>query len=87
MRLGHSWAPLFGRNNKSGYKNNGDILISTLSERNAGILPNFTLLPSSLWQPPETELNHIQIVDVSCVNGPELTRGKKLCPCWYVNYQ
>jgi hypothetical protein len=68
---------LFGRNNKSGQKNNGDVLISTLTERNAGVLPNFTSLPSSLCQPKRTELNDIRVVDASYVGGPQLTGGKK----------
>ncbi|KAI8717644.1 FAD-binding PCMH-type domain-containing protein [Fusarium sp. LHS14.1] len=73
----HSWAPVFGRNGKVGQKNNGDVLISTLTEHNAGVLPNFTSLPSSLFQPKETELNHIKIVDAAYVSGQALSGGKK----------
>ncbi|UPL03342.1 hypothetical protein LCI18_014276 [Fusarium solani-melongenae] len=73
----HSWAPVFGRNGKVGQKNNGDVLISTLTEHNAGVLPNFTSLPSSLFQPKETELNHIKVVDAAYVGGQALSGGKK----------
>ncbi|KAM5353643.1 hypothetical protein ACJ41O_000293 [Fusarium nematophilum] len=61
----------------SGFRNNGDVLISTLTEHNAGVLPNFTSLPSSLFQPKHTELNHIKIVDAADVGGPALEGGKK----------
>ncbi|KAI3322294.1 hypothetical protein HD806DRAFT_545422 [Xylariaceae sp. AK1471] len=75
----HSWSPVFGRNNIKGQQNNGDVLISTLTERNASVLPNFTSLPSSLFQPKETELNHISVVDAAYVGarGPPLKNGKK----------
>ncbi|GKU05034.1 unnamed protein product [Fusarium langsethiae] len=73
----HSWAPVFGRNNKLGQKNNGDILISTLTELDAGVLPNLTALPSSLFQPKATELNSIKIVEASYVKGRVLRDGKK----------
>ncbi|KAI9692203.1 MAG: hypothetical protein M1822_006433 [Bathelium mastoideum] len=73
----HSWSPLFGRNDRSAGENNGDVLISTLTHRNAAVLPNFTSLPSSLFQPKHTELNHISVVDAAFVNGPPLENGKK----------
>ncbi|ENH68064.1 hypothetical protein FOC1_g10001764 [Fusarium oxysporum f. sp. cubense race 1] len=73
----HSWAPVFGRNDKMGEKNNGDVLISTLTELNAGVLPNLTSLPSSLFEPKETELNHIKVVDAAYVSGQALGDGKK----------
>ena len=48
-----------------------------MTEHNAGVLPNFTSLPSSLFQPKETELNHIKIVDAAYVGGQALSGGKK----------
>jgi hypothetical protein len=48
-----------------------------LTEHNAGVLPNFTSLPSSLFQPKETELNHIKVVDAAYVGGQALSGGKK----------
>ncbi|KAH8669126.1 hypothetical protein BX600DRAFT_461253 [Xylariales sp. PMI_506] len=73
----HSWAPLFGRNDITGRSTNGDVLISTLTEQNAGVLPNFTSLPSSLFQPKASELNDISVVDAAYVGGPALSGGKK----------
>ncbi|KAI0543161.1 hypothetical protein GGR58DRAFT_450951 [Xylaria digitata] len=74
----HSWAPVFGRNDIKNQKHNGSVLISTLTERNASVLPNFTSLPSSLFQPKETELNHISVVDAAYVGVQRpLTGGKK----------
>lgn len=57
--------------------NNGDVLISTLTEHNASVLPNYTSLPSSLFQPKSTELNMIDFVDANYVGGPTLEGGKK----------
>ena len=74
---GHSWSPIFGRDQKKDQKNNGDVLISTLTKWNSSVLPNFTSLPSSLFQPKKTELNHIMEVDAAFVHGPTLDRGKK----------
>lgn len=74
---GHSWAPVFGRTERQGQKNNGDILISTLTKKNATELPNFTALPSSLFQAKPTELNQITVVGAAYVNGPTLEQGKK----------
>lgn len=68
---------MFGRDQKKDQKNNGDVLISTLTERNADVLENFTSLPSSPFQPKQTELNHISEVDATFVNGPDLNHGKK----------
>ena len=72
---GHSWSPVFGRDNKPSQQNNGDVLISTLTQRDAAVLPNFTSLPSSLFQPKETELSHISVVSAASVNGPVLDKG------------
>ncbi|KAG8527946.1 uncharacterized protein KY384_006862 [Bacidia gigantensis] len=73
----HSWSPIFGRDNKNGQKNNGDVLISTLTEKDASKLPNFTSLPSSLFQPKKTELNNISEVNAAYVHGQTLKDGKK----------
>jgi hypothetical protein len=67
---------VFGRNDRVGQKSNGDVLISTLTESNAGILPNFTSLPTNFSQPRATELNAIQVVDAAYVSGPPLVGGK-----------
>lgn len=75
--LGHSWSPVFGRSDKKGNKNNGDILISTLGLVDASILPNFTSLPGSIFEPRAKDLNSIVIVDNIYVKGPKLLGGKK----------
>ncbi|KAI1288717.1 hypothetical protein F5Y03DRAFT_379446 [Xylaria venustula] len=74
----HSWAPVFGRNDIKGPKNNGDVLISTLSKRDATVLPNFISLPTGFFQPKRTELNRIRVVDAAYVGAQKpLTGGKK----------
>ena len=73
---GHSWSPVFGRDNKN-QKNNGDVLISTLTERDASVLPNLTSLPSPIFQPEPTMLNCIEEVDAAFVSGPQFSKGKK----------
>ena len=65
---------MFGREDKT---NDGNVLISTLTQENAAVLPNFTSLPSSLFQPKRTELNRISEVAAAFVNGPTLKNGKK----------
>ena len=74
---GHSWSPVFGRSDKKHNENNGDILISTLGLIDASILPNFTSLPGSLFEPRAKDLNSIVVVDSSFVRGPRLEGGKK----------
>lgn len=74
---GHSWSPVFGRDNRFGQTNNGDVLISTLTEHNAGVLPNLTSLPTGLFQPRETELNRIDFRTGADVHGPDLQDGKR----------
>lgn len=74
---GHSWSPVFGRSQKHNNKNNGDILISTLGLIDATILPNFTSLPTDLFQPEAKDLNSIIFVDHSYVKGPQLSNGKR----------
>ncbi|KIW22950.1 uncharacterized protein PV07_11191 [Cladophialophora immunda] len=73
----HSWSPVFGRSNKKGSQNNGDILISTLGLIDASILPNLTSLPTDIFQPRAKDLNSIVVVDHTYVKGPQLTGGKK----------
>ncbi|KIW83347.1 hypothetical protein Z517_02592 [Fonsecaea pedrosoi CBS 271.37] len=73
----HSWSPVFGRSNKKGSENNGDILISTLGLIDASILPNLTSLPTDIFQPRAKDLNSIVVVDYTYVRGPQLTGGKK----------
>ncbi|KAF4448372.1 hypothetical protein F53441_8180 [Fusarium austroafricanum] len=74
----HSWAPVFGRNNKTGQSTNGDVLISTLTETNASRLPNLTSVPTNLFQPKDTELNAINVItDPKFVGAPALKNGKK----------
>ncbi|KAK5046826.1 hypothetical protein LTR84_007180 [Exophiala bonariae] len=73
----HSWSPVFGRLNTAGMKNNGDILISTLGLIDATILPNFTSMPTDIFQPHAKDLNSITIVEASYVRGPALTNGAK----------
>ncbi|KIX01633.1 uncharacterized protein Z518_09359 [Rhinocladiella mackenziei CBS 650.93] len=72
----HSWSPVFGRSSRNG-ENNGDILISTLGLVDASILPNFTSLPTDIFQPRAKDLNSIVIVDHNYVQGPKLSGGKK----------
>ncbi|KIW87748.1 uncharacterized protein Z519_11722 [Cladophialophora bantiana CBS 173.52] len=73
----HSWSPVFGRSNKKGGQNNGDILISTLGLIDASILPNLTSLPTDIFQPRAKDLNSIVVVNHTYVKGPQLTGGKK----------
>ena len=73
----HSWSPVFGRSDKEHNENNGDILISTVGLIDASILPNFTSLPTSLFEPRAKELNSIVVVDHTFVRGPPLKDGKK----------
>ncbi|KIV95625.1 hypothetical protein PV10_03255 [Exophiala mesophila] len=73
----HSWSPVFGRSHKHKNKNNGDILISTLGLVDATLLPNFTSLPTDLFQPEAKDLNSIVFVDHNYVKGPQLSNGKR----------
>lgn len=68
---------MFGRSDKKRGGNNGDILISTLGLVDASILPNFTSLPGSIFEPLAKDLNSIVVVDGSYVKGPVLKDGKK----------
>ena len=72
--LGHSWAPVFGRDNQ---QNNGNIMISMLSEITAGLLPNLSSLPTSLFQDETNALKSIDKVEPGHVNGLALTDGKQ----------
>jgi hypothetical protein len=77
MFVGHSWSPVFGRKNDKTEVNNGDILISTLSLKNASVLPNLTALPSTIFQSCAKELNSIIIMNHDYVQGPRLSGGKQ----------
>ncbi|KAJ9610462.1 hypothetical protein H2200_005239 [Cladophialophora chaetospira] len=77
----HSWSPVFGRSDKKQKENNGDILISTLGLIDASILPNFTSLPTNIFQPKAKDLNSIVVVDHNYVKGPALKDGKKYVRC------
>jgi hypothetical protein len=77
QRPGHSWSPVFGRSDKKHSENNGDILISTLGLIDASVLPNFTSLPTDIFQPRAKDLNSIVVVDYNYVKGPPLRDGKK----------
>ncbi|EXJ56813.1 hypothetical protein A1O7_07157 [Cladophialophora yegresii CBS 114405] len=73
----HSWSPVFGRSDKKHRQTNGDILISTLGLIDASVLPNFTSLPTDIFQPRAKDLNSIVVVDHNYVRGPPLRDGKK----------
>ena len=75
--IGYLQLPVFGRSHIDGERNNGDILISTLGLVNATVVPNFTSLPTALFQPAAKDLNSIIIVDEKFINGPRLTGSKK----------
>lgn len=77
LLVGHSWSPVFGSARNKNENKNGDILISTLGLVDASILPNFTSLPTDLFQPEAKDLNSIMFVTHDYVNGPALSNGKR----------
>ena len=52
-------------------------MISTLGLIDASVLPNFTSLPTNIFQPRAKDLNSIVFVDNNYVKGPVLTGGKR----------
>lgn len=72
--LGHSWAPLFGRNEQ---QNNGNVMIAMLSDVTTNFLPNFTSLSTPLFQDEINPLKSIDKVDPAHVNGVALADGKQ----------
>lgn len=56
----------------------GSILISSLGLVDASVLPNFTSLPTDIFEPRAKDLNSIVVVaDNNYVKGPKLSGGKK----------
>lgn len=48
-----------------------------VSEQDVGELPNCTSLPQAFGAPPETELNHICILEQIDSGWPQLDNGRK----------